>query len=160
MARPPIPNGRLRILDDDRVEFTLKRPRRGVRQLIFDPIALLGRMAALIPRPKTNLVLYFGCLSAASPIYRAVVPAPPDPTPSRPVAPPRPKVMRHADLIARVFLTDILSCPCGGRLDVVRAVSHPGGGRRRAGSRVVGCGASGAHQEERKRREEPHDEPS
>ncbi len=125
MARPPIPNGRLRILDDDRVEFTLKRPRRGVRQLIFDPIALLGRMAALIPRPKTNLVLYFGCLSAASPIYRAVVPAPPDPTPSRPVAPPRPKVMRHADLIARVFLTDILSCPCGGRLDVVRAVSHP-----------------------------------
>jgi len=125
MARPPIPNGRLRIRDDDRVEFTLRRPRRGVRKLLFDPIALLGRMAALIPRPKTNLVLYFGCLSAASPVYRAVVPAPPDPTRNRPVAPARPRVMRHADLIARVFLVDILSCPCGGRLDFVRAVSEP-----------------------------------
>ncbi len=125
MARPPIPNGRLRILDDDRVEFTLKRPRRGVRKLIFDPIAFLGRLAALIPRPHTNSVLYFGCQSAASPIYRAVVPAPPDPTPTHPVAPPRPAVMPHAHLLLRVFLIDVLACPCGGRLRVVQTVTDP-----------------------------------
>ena len=82
-------------------------------------------LAALIPRPKTNSVLYFGCLSAASPIYRAVVPAPPDPTPTHPVAPPRPAVMPHAHLLLRVFLIDVLACPCGGRLRVVQTVTDP-----------------------------------
>jgi len=33
--------------------------------------------------------------------------------------------MRPANLIARVFLVDILSCHCGWRLDFVRAVSEP-----------------------------------
>ena len=74
MGRPPIPSKRLRRLEDGRIEFTLKRPRRGVTKLVFEPVAFLARLAALIPRPGQNLIRYFGGLSAASPIRARILP--------------------------------------------------------------------------------------
>jgi hypothetical protein len=37
----------------------------GTTDLIFTPISLLERLAVLVPRPRINLVLYFGVLGAA-----------------------------------------------------------------------------------------------
>ena len=36
----------------------------GTKYLLFDPIELLERLAALTPRPRINLVLYYGVLAA------------------------------------------------------------------------------------------------
>jgi len=81
MRRPPVSNRRLRRLEDDRIELTLKRPRRGgVRRFLFEPVAFV----ALIPRPGTHAVRCYGCLSSGSPNPRFVVPVPQQPTPARP----------------------------------------------------------------------------
>ena len=42
----------------------------GTTHLLFDPIELLERLAALTPRPRVNLVLYYGVLGAR-PLARA-----------------------------------------------------------------------------------------
>jgi hypothetical protein len=97
LARPPIAAQRLSLLPDGRVSLRLKRPRRGVRRFVFEPPAFIARMAALIPRPMTHQVLYFGALSAASPLRPHILPTPPPPTSSRPTAPARPKRMSHAE---------------------------------------------------------------
>ena len=36
----------------------------GTTHLLFEPIELLERLAALTPRPRINLVLYYGVLGA------------------------------------------------------------------------------------------------
>jgi hypothetical protein len=35
-------------------------------QLLFEPVELLQRLAALTPRPRINLLLYYGVLGARS----------------------------------------------------------------------------------------------
>jgi len=126
MARPPVSDQRLRRRDDGRIELTLKRPRRGgVRTFVFEPLSFVARLAALIPRPGSHSVRYYGCLSSGSPLRPWVVPVPPDPTPDRPTAPQRPQTMPWADLMQRVFHEDVLACPCGGRLRIVAVLTQP-----------------------------------
>ncbi len=125
LGRPPIPEARLSLLSDGRVSFRLKRPRRGAIEFVFEPVAFLARMTALVPLPGQNQVLYFGALSAGSPIRSAVLPAAADPTAERPVAPARPRRMSHSDLLRRVFSVDLLACPCGGRLQHVSVITDP-----------------------------------
>src|SRR5438093_11669954 len=59
-ARP----SRLRLLDDGHIVLTLKTAwADGTRQLVFEPLTLLEKLAALTPRPRINLVLYHGVLA-------------------------------------------------------------------------------------------------
>lgn len=125
VARPPVATCRLHVRQDDRIELRLKRPRHGVTRFVFEPLSFVARLAALVPRPGRHRVLYFGCLSSASPCRRYVVPVPPAPTPLRPTAPARPNRMRWSDLLARVFHTDAHACPCGGRLRYVATLTRP-----------------------------------
>jgi hypothetical protein len=124
-GRPALPRGRIERRIDGTVVFKLKRPRRGVTEFLFDPVAFLARIASLIPRPRTNQIKYFGVYSAASSLRETVLPVPPDATPTRPVAPERPKRMVMAELLQRVFLVDILECPCGGRLRIIAVITRP-----------------------------------
>ena len=81
---------------------------------------------ALVPPPRFHRTRFFGVLATGSTFRRHVVPAPPDPTTHPvPVAPARPRRMGWAELRRRVFLQDILACPCGGRLRLRAAVPHP-----------------------------------
>jgi len=131
LGRPPLPGTRVERLVDGRVVCHLKRPRgarkgrRGATRLLMEPIAFIARLAALIPAPKTNLVRYFGVYAPGSPLRHRVLPKPPDPTKTRPIAPPRPARMSHADLLMRVFHVDILACACGARLRVVAVIQKP-----------------------------------
>ena len=54
---------RLRLLADGRVGLTLKTAwMDGTHHLVFEPLELLEKLAALTPRPRINLVLYHGVL--------------------------------------------------------------------------------------------------
>ena len=125
LGRPPLAKGRVERTVDGRVAIQLKRPRRGVTRFLFEPIAFIARLAALIPPRKSHQTRYFGVYAAASPLRSLVLPEPPEPTPTRPVAPKRPQRMRHADLLMRVFLVDVLACPCGGRLRLIAVLTNP-----------------------------------
>src|SRR5262245_62477850 len=64
LLRPAVDQNRLRLLTDGRVVLTLKTARvDGTRHLIFEPVTLLEKLAALTPRPRINLVLYQGVLA-------------------------------------------------------------------------------------------------
>jgi hypothetical protein len=64
LLRPAVAQGRLRLLDDGRIVLTLKTAwADGTRHLVFEPLTLLGKLPALTPRPRINLVLYHGVLA-------------------------------------------------------------------------------------------------
>jgi hypothetical protein len=51
-------------MGDDRILLTLKTPwADGTRHLIFAPLELLEKLAALTPRPRINLILYHRALA-------------------------------------------------------------------------------------------------
>ena len=125
LAHPALPKGRIERTVDGRVSFDLKRPRRGTTRLLFEPLAFIARMAALIPRPGSNQTRFFGIYGTASLLRRYVLPTPPEPTPERPVAPERPRRMLRADLLRRVFDTDDLACSCGGRFRLIAVLTQP-----------------------------------
>ena len=63
--RPPIAQDRLRLTGGGQIVLQLRRRwSDGTTHLLFDPIELLERLAALTPRPRVNLVLYYGVLGA------------------------------------------------------------------------------------------------
>jgi hypothetical protein len=65
--RPPIARDRLPLTADGHVVLQLRRRwSDGTTHLLFDPIELLARLAALTPRPRANLVLYYGVRGARS----------------------------------------------------------------------------------------------
>ena len=64
LLRPAVAQDRLRRLDDGRIVLTLKTAwADGTRHLVFEPLTLLEKLAALTPRPRINLVLYHGVLA-------------------------------------------------------------------------------------------------
>jgi hypothetical protein len=66
LLRPPLAQERLEILPDGRVCCTLAHPwSDGTRALLFEPLEFLEKLAVLIPRPRINLLLYYGFHKAA-----------------------------------------------------------------------------------------------
>src|SRR5216683_877180 len=64
LLRPAVAQDRLSLLVDGPVVLTLKTAwTDGTRYLVFEPLELLEKLAALTPRPRINLVLYHGVLA-------------------------------------------------------------------------------------------------
>lgn len=64
LLRPPVAQDRLRLRADGRVLVELKTVwRDGTSHLLFEPIEFMEKLAAIIPRPAINLVLYHGALA-------------------------------------------------------------------------------------------------
>ena len=127
LARPPLAADKVRLREDARVVVDLRRPKRnGVRQLVFEPVPFLARLAALVPAPFFNMTRHHGVFAPAS-LYRPlVVPIPPSPADTaRPVAPKRPMLMPWAYLLKRAWSFDVLACPCGGRFRTVTTIFDP-----------------------------------
>jgi hypothetical protein len=135
LLRPAVAQDRLRLLDDGRVVLTLKTAWvDGTRQLMFEPLELLEKLAALVPRPRINLVLYHGVLAPHSGWRARVVAYGAPPAAVAASACPEATdestpVVRHwawADLMRRAFDMDVLACPrCGGRLRLIATVEDP-----------------------------------
>ncbi len=131
--RPPVAQDRLHLTAEGRVILELRHQwADGTTHLAFDPLELLERLAALTPRPRINLVLYYGVLGARSPWRRRLaapdraspeeVPGTRDPSSARQ---PR-KNWLWAELMRRSFGFDVLACPrCAGRLELIALIEDP-----------------------------------
>ena len=134
----------------------LRRPwRDGTRAIRFEPSELLEKLAAMVPRPRANLLLYHGAFAARGcwRVAQATAPRPgarrgPARRPravgarrpavsGRRARPPsrarrraagyvRPRHVAWAELLRRTFGLDVLACPdCGGRLRLVATIADP-----------------------------------
>jgi hypothetical protein len=64
VLRPPFAQERLRRRGDGRVALDLKKAwHDGTRELVFEPVEFLERLAAMTPRPETNLLICHGVLA-------------------------------------------------------------------------------------------------
>jgi hypothetical protein len=146
-GRPPLSTERLSLLPDGRFLYRLKRRwSDGTSHMVFEPLELVERLAALVPPPRFNLVRYFGVLGPAARFRPLVVPESEDTAPPAhpgcPARPPitaeetgsdkkskprsRPRNYAWAQLMTRVFGFDVLKCPrCGTRMKILAAIHPP-----------------------------------
>jgi len=127
LARPPVPAERVHLRKDGKFVFKLKRAfNNGVSELVFEALAFLARLAALVPPPRFKSTRYYGLFSSGCLFRPLVVPVPPsEEEAGRPVAPKRPASMAWAQLLRRVWDLDVLACPCGGRFRYISAIFDP-----------------------------------
>ncbi len=154
VTRPSFSGERLELLPDGRVSYEFRRPRRdGSTHLVLRPLELMEKLAALVPPPRSHLLVYSGILGPRCRARRMVVPAGnPAPSPEagndeacgrRPrgeephdrwereaprsrEAPTGPGRTDWATLLRRTFALDVLSCPrCSGRLKVIATITEP-----------------------------------
>jgi hypothetical protein len=150
MCRPPLAIDRLQRLADGRLAYRMKTPwHDGTTHVVYEPLELLEKLAALVPAPRAHLVRFHGVLAAAAKWRPLVVPAPPPVEgPSgenatmgesacahaRELAGKKPRRRRNyswSELLKRVFAIDILECPrCLGRMRLVAAIHAPEALRR------------------------------
>jgi hypothetical protein len=131
VARPAIATERLSELPDGRIAYDLRRPwSDGTHRIVFEPLAFLEKLAALVPPPRAHLVTYHGVLAPASALRSLIVPSPPkrrDGCAADAAEGSGRTGGRHpwADLLKRVFAVDVLRCPgCGGRRKIVAAITQ------------------------------------
>ncbi|MDH3844889.1 MAG: transposase [Myxococcales bacterium] len=130
LLRPPVAEDRLSFASDGRVIVRLKTPwRDGTSHIALEPQELLEKLAALIPRPYVNLIVYHGVLAPNARWRGEVVgfgtrsktPKGPASSASRKVAGPCNRTW--AELMRRGLEIDVLQCPdCGGRMRFVAAI--------------------------------------
>jgi Putative transposase/Transposase zinc-binding domain len=142
VLRPPVAIERLQLTADGRVRLSLHRPwRDGTTDLVFTPLELLERLAVLVPRPRINLILYFGVLGARaagrpdvvgprrlSSATEAATAENAERAPDfiQPSAPTDRDNRSWATLMQRTFGLDVLACPrCGGRLRLIAFIEQP-----------------------------------
>jgi hypothetical protein len=89
--------------------------------------ALLGRLAALVPPPRANLVRFHGALAPASKLRKDLVPGwHTAEGPSDVAKRPRNDRLDWAHLLQRVYKTDVLTCGvCGGKARPLAVIREP-----------------------------------
>jgi hypothetical protein len=137
--RPPLAQERLHRTSDGEIWLTLRhRWADGTTHLRFDPLELLERLAVLTPRPRVNLILYYGVLAPRAAWRAALVPGPSHGVDishvessveavehAGRVKPSRPGAYQWAELMQRTFALNVLACPrCGGRLRLVALIEQ------------------------------------
>src|SRR3989442_9061036 len=133
LLRPAVGQDPLRLLDDGRLVLTLKTAwADGTRQLVFEQLPLLEKLAALTPRPRINLLLYHGVLAPHAGWRARVVAYGTPPAVASPcseasdTSKSAPRHWAWAALMRRAFDLDVLACPrCGGRLRLIATLEEP-----------------------------------
>jgi hypothetical protein len=136
--RTPLAQERLHQTSEGEIWLTLRRRwADGTTHLRFDPLELLERLAVLTPRPRVNLILYYGVLAPRAAWRAALVAGTShgvsisqpessegDEDTNR-AGPSRPGAYQWAELMRRTFALDVLACPrCGGRLRLVALIEQ------------------------------------
>jgi hypothetical protein len=136
VLRPPFAKERLQLRGDGRVALELQRAwHDGTQELVFEPLEFLERLAAMTPRPETNLLICHGVLAPRARwrgrvvVYGRMAQEPtaalaPAPDGAREQTKPRSRTW--AALMHRAFGIDVLACPhCGGRLRLIATLHDP-----------------------------------
>ena len=77
IARPPFSNDRLSFSRSGKIVLALRAPfRDGTTHFVFEPLAFLERLAALVPPPRMHQLTYHGVLAPGASWRGAIVPAP------------------------------------------------------------------------------------
>ncbi len=96
------------------------------------PLEFMQRLAALVPRPRLNLIRFHGVLAPNAKLRPEIVPG--GPVNVNHTAedlegashPTRSARMSWARLLKRVFDIDIEHCPhCGGTMKIIAAIEQP-----------------------------------
>jgi hypothetical protein len=127
ILRPPLANDRLKILDDGNVRLQLKKPwSDGTSSVDLEPLALIARLAALVPPPKRHLTRYFGVLSSHAASRSEVVPTPTEPTPTDEKAKPKSagksKYIPWHELLRRTFGFEVVCQKCQSPLRLIALI--------------------------------------
>lgn len=134
ISRPAVSEKRLSLTNSGLVRYQLKTPYRdGTTHIFFEPLDLLARLAALVPRPRVNLTRFHGVFAPNSQWRARVTPAKrgkgrrgtadesEEKTPSE-----RHAAMTWAQQLKRVFDIDIQTCEaCGGAVRIIAAIEDP-----------------------------------
>ena len=129
LLRPPVAEDRLSFGSDGSVLLRLKTPwRDGTSHIALQPLELLEKLAALIPRPYANPIVYRGVLAPNARWRGEVVNfGCPQVEKASSASTPKKVCASHnrtwAQLMRRGLDIDVLECPdCGGRLRFVAAI--------------------------------------
>jgi hypothetical protein len=136
VSRPPVASERLALTASGQVRYTLKTPYRdGTTHIVLEPLDLMARLAALVPKPRMHLTHYHGVLAPNSQYRAAVTPAhrgrgaaTPPVSGADSTKPPTPRhvAMSWARRLRRVFGVEIEGCTrCGGQLKIIASIEEP-----------------------------------
>ncbi len=126
ITRPAISEQRISLAANGNIVYQIKTPYDdGTTHLVLTPMEFIGRVAALVPKPRVNLTRFHGVFSPNSKLREQVVPAKTgqDEPSSRPKGHGQ---MTWAQRLKRVFDIDIEKCDkCGGKLKVIASIEDP-----------------------------------
>jgi len=147
VLRPALDEQRLAWTGNGKVVYRFKRPwKDGSTHVVFDPLVLVERLAALVPRPHKNLTTYHGVFAPNASYRDRVVPLPREEAEDAPAfrscqrrrkrrpvdgVPHRPghlcrRRYTWAQLMLRCFGVEVLVCPaCGGKRRLLTFLTDP-----------------------------------
>ncbi len=134
ITRPAIANERLKLNSAGDVVLQLKSPYQdGTTHIVMTPLEFMQRLAALVPRPRLNLIRFHGVLAPNAKLRariiagRSVTENNNSEDPDGALHHASSARMSWARLLKRVFDIDVEHCPhCGGKLKIIAAIEEPG----------------------------------
>lgn len=135
IARPAVSTARLTLTRNGRLRYELKTPwRDGTTHILFEPLDLIARLVALVPKPRVNLTRFNGVFAPNSKHRALVTPAKrgrgrqvsPDKQDEEKTLFQRRVSMSWAQRLKRVFAIDVETCSeCGGAVRVIASIEDP-----------------------------------
>ena len=125
IARPAIAERRLSLANNGNVVIALKTPYDdGTTHVVLSPMEFMGRLAALVSRPRMNVTRFHGVFSPNSKLREYVVSQHPVEEPENPK--PKAYSMTWAQRLKRVFAIEIEKCEkCGGLVRIIALIEDP-----------------------------------
>ena len=130
MCRPSFSVHRMEQLPNGDILFKLKTTwANGVVAKVFEPLDLMAKMAALVVKPRVNLLRYHGQFAANAGWRKEICPGKkPEPKPrgdqdggnESPLSPS--ERSSWALMLKRCFQIDVLQCPCGARCELIATI--------------------------------------
>lgn len=113
------------LANNGNVVIALKTPYDdGTSHVVLGPMEFMGRLAALVPRPRVNLTRFHGVFSPNSRLRKDVVPQKPVEEQENPK--PKAYSMTWAQRLKRVFAIEIQKCEkCGGPVRIIASIEDP-----------------------------------
>ena len=125
ITRPAIAERRLSLASNGSVVIALKTPYDdGTTHVTLSPMEFIGRLVALVPRPRVNLTRFHGVFSPNSKLREYVVPQ--KPVEKQENQKSKAYSMTWARRLKRVFAIDVEKCEkCGGPVRIIASIEDP-----------------------------------